>query len=172
MTIDKAINRLGWRMRKPEGKSLSFKPDDQDRQSLNTIIDWINDARERSLETNKGFAKLYIYAYSQFLEHYGSTDENGIKHPATVFDEIPQKELHRQLSQPLEYFIKRFTQRLNDNEAYQVLDKFTLGQITLEQIKEDLSDPNLNLTGKAWDEETVEANLMAQISEAIVKFKL
>ncbi len=103
MNVDAAIQRLSWRF-----GNGTFTPNQKDINSLNGLIQWVNDQRKITIRKNQLFAKLYIYHFNQFIDKY----------KVTVFEKVADKELSRLLDMPLESFYEAFTQSLNDNSDY------------------------------------------------------
>lgn len=82
MTIDTAILELY--------NLVKNNPDCTPEQveSINTVIEWINNQKKSHLDNNKLFAKLYILTFNHAIQHY-----NDIM--------FAQKEVHKQLSEPV-----------------------------------------------------------------------
>jgi hypothetical protein len=147
MNIEQALNRLHWWVipQKDINGNIFFKnikPNRTDLEAVNFMIEWVDNQKKQSLKQNQLFAKLYIYVYHKFIQHYETT----------VFDNVPQSELHRILDKPLDAFFKAFTQQLNDNEAYISINEGN-------ELKNDV-----------WDLETVTDNLTAQLTEALNRY--
>jgi len=165
MTIKKAIEHLKWKYRN------KWNPTQLDVDVLNTFIEFVEEKHKKQLQDYNLFAKLYIMVYAQFLDKY----------KATVFDDIPKKELSRYLDQPLEVIIQRFTDKLNESELYELFKDLNIEMkhpaLKSESIKNketDLlekalkEDDNLErFTGHLWDYETVKDNLELQINSVI-----
>jgi len=103
---EKAINRLSWRF----SNNKSFKPNEEDIDSLNCILEWMNREIKNNVRNNQLFAKLYIYFLHQNIKFYNST----------VFDNIPQKDLSKLLDLPLDSFYKSFHKDLHFNQFNRV----------------------------------------------------
>ena len=134
MKLNKAIERLSWRF----GECDNIKPNQTDLNALNEVIEYIADSKKELLSQNLLFAKLYIAVYKRTMEHYDSD----------VLDPIPQKELHRFLSKPIEWHYENFTEFLNQ--------------------KEWLSENNL--VHSPWEVEDVTNNINLQMSECLRKY--
>ena len=67
--VDKAIQRIAWRF----SQEKSFKPNANDVDSLNCLIDWINRQRNETIKSNQLFGKLYIYFLNQQIKKYDTT---------------------------------------------------------------------------------------------------
>lgn len=176
MTIDKAINRLYWRFG-GNGNKNPFPVNKEDAEALNTIIRTVNDLKKGLFDTNRGFAKMYIFALAYFVKRY-DTD---------IFDPIPQKELSRMLDRDLSDFVQRFTDNLNDSDRYRSLESL-IGETShpmlmdedkkkqrLAKLREEIKkDPSKldGITGNAWRYEDVEESLMQMVSTALIRFKL
>ena len=106
MTIKKSVDHLVFKL------SNVWKATPKDAEAINTIMKFVEDKHRKQIQDYHLFSKLYIMVYAKFLDKY----------KATVFDDIPRKELTKYLDQPIEYIIKRFTERLNESELYTVFD--------------------------------------------------
>ena len=118
MTIEKALNRLAWWVTPQRDISgniffKNIKPNRTDLESVNFMIDWVKRQKEITISNNTLFSKLYIYTYHTFLKNYS----------ASIFDNEPQKELHKLLNKPLDAFIEAFKTQLNDNHIYEKIDQ-------------------------------------------------
>lgn len=102
-------------------------------EAINRVVEWINDQKKSHLDNHKLFAKLYILTFNHAIQHY-----NDIM--------FAQKEVHKQLSEPL------------INHAFWLKETINL--------KEYNSDGTI----KKWDQEAVNTAINNQISEAINKF--
>lgn len=163
MTIKKALEHFQFKFQK------SWKPTEADVKAFNTIIEFVEAKHQQQLTDNEMFAKLYIMVYSQYLDRY----------KATVFDDIPVKELNKLLKKPLDVFIERFTRNLNDNEQYQLMQEIGIKSdhpaTKTQDIKDKESESLLNLTdeqkerlfGQVWEIETVKDNLILQINNVL-----
>lgn len=136
MKIEKSVQRIGWRL----GQKKPFTPNQNDIEAYNEIVEYVVNTQKDQLMKNQLFGKLYIYVYGQFLRYY----------KATVFDEIPQKELHKLLDKPLRNIIEDFKDLLNNDELYSSIE---------EGREKDL-----------WSYTDVSNNLKIQINAAINTF--
>ena len=172
MTITKALERLSWRFsqRKP------FIANQNDINALNQVIEYCDKKQSEQIQNYQLFAKLYVYLYGQFLDYYKTT----------VFDPIPQKELHKILDKSLWFLIEEFTQTLNESERYGFMTEagvdmnkhpLTVPESDKKQqvaaLNKMLQD-NKNMEifkGQAWSVEDVKENLETQINAAINAFE-
>lgn len=145
MTLDKAINRLSWRF----GQCRSINPVKEDLEAFNVIIEHINHMNNQFMQSHSLFAKLYIRVYRMTLEHYN----------ATIFDDIPQKVLHKFLAKPLENHIEDFTDYLNSSELFKVLDS---DNPDLKDFKEAIG---------SYENDDVKNNLNQMISKCISQYQ-
>lgn len=173
MTILEALNRLVWRLSPdPEKGYKNFKPNDNDVNALNRIIQHVNDSRDTTVRNNQIFAKMFIWCYSWMLDHYGEELRDGTKVSASVFDDIPQKELNKQLDRPISEYYSRFLDKLNDREMFILKQEIEERQRVDPKALEKLSKEERQIiTGKAWELETVTENLNSMIAEAAIKFR-
>jgi hypothetical protein len=169
MTIRKAVERLVWRF------SNGWNVNQLDADALNMIQKFVEDKHKKQIQDYHLFAKLYIMVYAQYLERYKTT----------IFDDIPRKELHKLLDLPVDNFIQRLTQRLNESELYSLFNDLDI-ELThpatksiqckakeLNALTTALNDSNNKekFCGEIWDYETVKENIELQINNVINKFK-
>ncbi|WP_428743210.1 hypothetical protein [Tenacibaculum sp.] len=165
MTIKRAVDHFIFKF------NNVWKPTETDVKALQTIMDFVEEKHKKQLQDYHLFAKLYIMVYAQYLERYN----------ATVFDDIPKKELHVLLDKPMEYFIKRFTQRLNESELYSLFEELEIElkhPITKSKEQKEKETDSLKnalveksnmerFKGEVWEYETVKENLELQINNVI-----
>ena len=152
--LKKAAERLIWRLKPDEkGEFKSFTPNKNDIESLNCILNWINNQKKDTLKNNQLFAKLYILGLTNIIRHQETT----------IFDPIPQKELSKILDYPLSSFYKSFTEDLYNNQ----LLKLNTSDLTNEN-KKVISDyrEQRNL----YPEGLIESKLNHMITEALNRF--
>ena len=65
MTIKKAIERLSFTI------SKANKPNNNDAQALNAVIEWVNEQQQETLREQQLFAKLYTFLFSGYLKQFG-----------------------------------------------------------------------------------------------------
>lgn len=164
MTIEKSLQRLHWRI----SSDKSFKPNENDAQALNEIIEWVNSQKEKTLQENRLFAKLYVLYFGQLLGHYKDI-------------QMAQKELHRSLSDKLlnhvEWFRMFFNQLtsenfnrsigLSDKPWYFQSDEEKAREKEILQEHQEQFMKHINM----WSIEKMSASLSNQITECINKFK-
>ncbi|MFG6685110.1 hypothetical protein ACGK9U_00905 [Mariniflexile sp. HNIBRBA6329] len=163
MNIEKAVNRIKWRI-----LGNGWKANQIDIDALNRIINYVIQKEKEQINRQELFAKLYIHTYSQFIEKYKSN----------VYDDIPTKELHKLLEQPLIVHIQKFTDKLNDIEQENLFDslkfrkdhpatipqeiKVKETEALSEALKDKENEKKLFL--KTWEEDLVREILFAQIN--------
>lgn len=169
MTIKKAVDHFVFKF------NTVWKVTEHDIKALETIMEFVEDKHKKQFNDYQLFAKLYVMVYAQFLERYNTT----------VFDEIPQKELHRYLEQPLERIIQRFTDKLNDSELYSLFKEIGVDMKHPALVSQAQSDKDTSkiqkaieskdnferFTGQVWDYETVKQSLVSQINNVINTIK-
>lgn len=168
MNIEKNIQRLSWRF--SNGKA--FKPNQNDIDSLNFIIDWVNRQRSETINNNILYAKLYMYVFADLVRKYESN----------FLDDLMQKELHRIIDTDLNVFYERITSLINDHAQFEFLRSkgFSLKhpmQISKEQKdKERLIIKNLTeediqkIKDNHIEKEDVISNLNLMITESLNRF--
>lgn len=122
MEFDKAVQRLKWRL----SGNTSFKPNQNDVEAFNRIIEWISSQKEITLLNDTLFAKLYIERLTNEIR----------ENKSTVFSVINQKEVSRVLSMPIELFYKAFHQDLHVNQLRKVLDGKIKKSVTMGDLDE------------------------------------
>ena len=144
----KALNRIKWRF---TGKS-NFKPNEEDIKALNEVIRWINQQKEKTINNNKLFAKLFITFYNDVL----TTNET------TILDDLAQKQVSRLLALNLNQFYIAFHKQLHTNIRVSIMEGVDAKDLSEEDVK------------KAFEEKyslfEVEARLNDMVTEAINKF--
>jgi len=164
-TIKQAVEHLEFKFKNV------WKPTPKDVEAYNKIVEFVEQKHKQQYQDYHLFAKLYVMVYAQFLEKY----------KATVFDDIPVKELNRYLDTPLAHIIQRFADKLNESELYEVLNKAGVENKhpvlkdekqknkETDQLAETIKneDDFKKFTGQVWDFETVKQNLESQINNII-----
>jgi len=150
MTIKKAIEHIAWKFKN------SWKPTPKDIEAFNEVAEFTETQLTKQYNDNQLFAKLYISFYGELIKYYDTT----------VFDNTPQKALHKILDTPMELIIQKF------------IDKCNLQEQTKEHRKKngikhpklvDTSDIHPFAEVTTYDE-AVE-NLTTMINMALTKYK-
>lgn len=164
MTIEKAMQRLFWRM-----GNGSFSPNQNDLEALTEVAKWINREKQREIQENTIFAKLYVYCFIYEIEFYKNID-------------LAQKRIHEILKQPITSRYNEFLKTLNNYEldvfrkSIGLKDKHPLER----SPEEDLEQDAIILNNKdnlekyflgVWDYSEISENLNNQITEAINNYK-
>jgi hypothetical protein len=100
MNIKKAIEHFEWKL------SNHWKPTAKDIEAFNEIVKFSKNTLENNFNNNLFAAKLYVIYYGELLKYYEST----------VFDDIPQKELHKQLDKSFNEIVSDFIDKHHDIE--------------------------------------------------------
>lgn len=124
MTLNKAINRLSWRFSKCD----NINPVQEDIDSFNTILEYIEESKKEVLSQNLLFAKLYMAVLKRSMQHYD----------ADILNNTPQKELHKFLEKPIEWHYQNFTDYLNQESCISSKDCVNLAW-TLEDVRNNLN---------------------------------
>lgn len=103
MNISKAVSHFLYKLN-PKNRIWKATPSDQ--EAINTIIDFVESKHAKDFNDHQLYAKLYITYLAELMKYY----------KATVFDGIPQKELHKILDQTLEQIIENFVKTATDIE--------------------------------------------------------
>ena len=166
MNLKTAINRITWRLKNGNQNDID---------ALNCVIDYINTQDSDVVNNNLIFAKLFIYNLNQNINHY----------KASVFDDIPQKELSRILDMPLERFYLSFKQSLDDNMQKRVFLKngIEIGTHPATKSESELKDDEMKreymsdkdvkvILQDNYSLEVVTKKLNTMISTALNRFSL
>lgn len=144
--IQKAASKLLWRFSKVNGLNKSFTPNNDDIESLNTLLECINREKKQKIQRNAITAKLFIYVLTDHLR----------KFETTIFDKEIAKQVSIMLDKPLEVFYKAFEEDLYNNQTKLIELK---EGVTLEDFK------------KTYTSEFIQMNLDLMITEALNRFE-
>ncbi len=97
--IKTAWSRLSWRMR--NGK---FEPNNDDKEALKFIGNYVNNEMSQEPQHNYHFAKLYVFVYFNLMIRYDNDNK------------ICEKEIEKILELPLEHHIEKFKMQMNLKE--------------------------------------------------------
>lgn len=154
--IQKHLKRLHWRI-----TGGGWKPNEQDLESINGIIKYVNTEQERSFRSNEHLAKLYIYLYLEFLRYFD----------CTVYDNKPEKTIQSILKRDLCTLLEDLTYTINQQNLYAELQSngFIFGHPL--QLKEDVKKKNLEIMqktkGEKFTTESVKENITAMVNNAL-----
>lgn len=164
MTIEKAMQRLFWRMGNGQ-----FTPNKNDFDALKEVAEWINREKQRELQENTIFAKMYVYCFIHEIEFYKDID-------------IAQKRIHDILKQPITIRYNEFLKTINNHEldkfrkSIGLKDKHPLERTAEEDLEQNsIISNNSELLEKyflgVWDYTESSESLNNQITEAINNYK-
>lgn len=150
-TLDEAINRWVWRLKKSSKENTPFKPNEVDLEAFNYIVVWINSEKKKNVLKHNLFAKLYILKLVDTIR----------KNESDILENLCQKEVSRILDTPLPKFVEAFQHDLYQNQIKRILERVSnqgLEVLTEESIKQ------------RYDYEYISNKLSNMISEALNKF--
>lgn len=169
MDIRKAINRIYWRFG-GNGNTKPFPVNQGDVDAFNSINEYFEATQSKQYESNELFAKLYIYLFTQNLEHYKTT----------VYDNEIRKKIGSILDKPLFQLIEELQESLNQSELYTLFKDAGTTQKhpalkTEEEINQDndaLSTVSIDkvvdcIENKVWTYETVRDVMTAEVNNMI-----
>jgi len=126
MTTERAISHFEYKL------TNSWKPTKHDLEAYNALLKYIETKKKETIIKNQLFGKLYIYLFGEFITYYN----------ASVFDEIPQKELHKILDTDLRVLVTNLRDKLNlkEVEDYIIQEKSLKGfkEIEYQEISDNL----------------------------------
>lgn len=125
-TIEKAIDRLKFRL-----ENGRYEPNKTDLETLNFIIEWANNCKLSSLQSNNLTKKLFIMAFENELNKYAGDPKRA------------QKELGKKLQLPLNFFEEQFSKQFDDFTIHNFLENngitsenLAFEELTVEKQKE------------------------------------
>ncbi|MEM7487253.1 MAG: hypothetical protein AAF348_18750 [Bacteroidota bacterium] len=125
MNLKKSLERLKWRF----GNNTNFKPNMNDVNALNEVIEYVDKKERQQLSDNQLFGKLYIYLYGEFVNYYRSN----------TLDPIPQKELHKLLDKDPRELIEDLKDKLNQLELeHSIKTKSTYTPVEYDEVSDNL----------------------------------
>lgn len=149
MTIKKALEHFEWKL------SNSWKPTTKDIEAYNEIVEFTETKLKQQYNDNQLFAKLYITFYGELLKYYN----------ASVFDNIPQKAIHKILDTPIEVIITKFVEKaklIEQTKEHTDKNGFKHPKLV------DTSDIKIDADSMTYEE--AEDNLTALINMALNKY--
>ena len=109
MTLNKAIDRLYWRIKTGIPKATENKHIKTDLDAIDSVVDYLNESQKQTITENLPFTKMYVYLFAVLLERYEDLY-------------LAQNELNRILDTKTIDIYKQFSDKLNHNELKQFLD--------------------------------------------------
>ena len=167
MTELAAIKRLAYTI------ANKNKPNENDAEAINKIIEWFNLSNQKAVNDNLLFAKLYIFVLKDLANYYKSID-------------AANKVICESLSNPITFHIETLKQSLNHLEMDLYLQSLNLeptwgNGLHLNEIRaNELSnsetlkkvDTKLFLeTLETWDNDSVIAHLNYSVNELFKKYQ-
>lgn len=163
LTIEKALQRIHWRA----SAQQNYKPNPNDIDAVNFMVEWVNREKTKSLHTHQLFAKIYVIYFTELLNHFKDVDE-------------AQREIHQKLSEPIEVHTSYFRRVFNLIHTDKIIKKLGLKiDVWYNKTKEereresDVLQENqsyfLEQLNK-WTQEEINQSLENQITEAINRY--
>lgn len=167
MKTKEAVNRLLYTIGK------SHKPNETDKIALNSLIKYINNFEEETIQENLLFAKLYTFVLSNFVKNYSDID-------------FANKQLNKELETTLQFQMEcllidiRNCELSNFFKAKGIKDDFVTGRSFEEigQVMEQNKEVFKNINAKeflsvydSWDIDNVKAHLNRNINESLNTYK-
>lgn len=149
MTLERAVDKLSWRFT----ANKQFLPNLEDIEAINTIFAFINEANQKTLDTNHLVAKLLMIQLHQAMEY----------HQASVVDEFLLKDIQSMLSKPLNYYYTSFKNSLYANQL-----KWLSKDKTNEENNHIIS--TMQLFKEVFDDEVIKTKVNSLIVEVINKY--
>ena len=152
--IKKAAGKLIWRLKPDkEGNFKSFTPNQNDVDSLNCILNWINNQKKETLNNNKLFAKLYIEKLAFELRNSNST----------IFNNYSQIKVSTILDMPLESFYEAFKRDLYLRQFKKLLEDDSI-------VDEKGLVVSQNQFQESFNDDYIRSQLNHMMTEALNRF--
>jgi hypothetical protein len=137
-------------------KNNIWKATESDINGIKKIAEYVENQQNEVYKNNQLFGKLYVIYYGELLKYY-----NG-----TVFDKIPQKELHKELNKSFDRILEEF------------IDKHQTIELNLQIPKEHRNKHPLELKRlgietkevEKLDKKDTENNLISMINYALNEY--
>lgn len=167
MKLAEAIKRLRFTILKQN------KPNQNDAEALNKILELLSQNEEKTLQENLLFAKLYSFLLCEFLKNY--TDVN-----------FANKQINKILSEPMDLRLQLLQMELKQKEilnyfnSINILDPFLKDKTVSELIKisethskniPKLKPSQVIKISESWNNTEVLHNLNTNINLSIQNFK-
>lgn len=164
MTIKESLQRIHWRT----SSGNAYKPNEKDIEAVNFLVEWVSKEKEKTLQQNQLFAKLYIIYFGELLLHYRDV-------------EFAQKQINDMLSKSTNEHVFWFRQFFNEIEFSKIHTSLGLSKkhpallsdIENEKEKQIIEENQKLLLENInkWDEDKIRKSLENQITEAYQKYK-
>jgi hypothetical protein len=145
MKIKEAINRLGYTISKQN------KPNTNDADALNSIIEFVNLSNKQVIKDNELLAKMYCFVLKDFLFYYKNVN-------------FASKQINKDiLSKSLEYHLECLKINLETNERTNFFEQNTnLKEINIDAFNESF---------ETWEMDNVIANFEFNFNLALNTYK-
>lgn len=162
ITIDSALHHLYNKVKDDKNSTA-----DQI-ESINAMVQYVNNTKKEQLNNNKLFSKLYIIYFGILTEHFKDL-------------EFTQKEIQKDLSEPISYHLEFLRLKINNLDTINFLKSIELDatphylkskeELKIEEEKLINNVDNLLKHSQRFSKESVTKSLNIQISEVINKFQ-
>lgn len=155
-TISQAIDQFVYRL-----SNGRFEPKKKDVDSLNFIIEWVNNAQVNKLKENELFSKLFTHVFLQEIQFFNGDAK------------LAQKKMMEYLSLPLDFYENEFCKKyefifmqdfLKQNKAEQ------FGEVNFEDLSPDKQTEFESIFMKLDNSEKIKKSLKKTIVESIFKY--
>lgn len=172
VNFESSFNRLVWRFKNSNVKvnESKFVINDNDIESVDFLINWINNQKNETLKENAMFAKLVCYCLKHEINFYKGDVKMAVK------------KIEEQLKIPIQYHYSEIHETLNRHELINYMDE--IGVVTkhplLRTESENIANAkifkenNPEITKKifgTWSVDNVYKSLNNTITELINKYK-
>jgi hypothetical protein len=152
-TVKKSIEHFIWKL---DPKNNQWKATENDIKAIKEIAEFTETQLTKEFNNNIILAKLYVIHYGELLKYY----------EGTVFDQIPQKEFHKELDKSFDRIVDEFIYKHQMIEASLLIPKEHRHKPPLELKRLGIE---IRIPDKLDKEETIQ-NLTSIINMAITKY--
>lgn len=157
MKLKEAFSRLNFTISKQN------KPNQNDADAFNMILNHCKASEEKTIQENLLFAKLYAFLLKEFTMHYNNVDE-------------ANKQINRILSESMDIRVEMLLMQLKLSEVTQVFTDPILDNKNESELREIFNrhkkfENDFIACFDWWDKENVISNLNTNINLSIVNFK-
>lgn len=165
--LKEAIQRLAWRFTDSKSVTNGFKPNQNDAEALNAIIEYVNKTTENTVKDNRLFTKMYVAYFCLQLRVYRDFD-------------LAQKKTNQVLNTPTQTLYELLRQEANVCEVKAHFDDLgfkTDSEMTPQTFKDNLKKAK-EVDAKrflevcnTWDTKESYNNINAIVALAFNQFK-
>jgi hypothetical protein len=164
MNIEKALNRIQWRM-----TNEKFTPNEKDKEATDFLTNWIKQQKETEIKENLLFGKLFVRSLIIELVYWGCVKTSCRK-------------IQEDMELPINYFYEKLKDTLNSQEleAFKKAIGYNMNHPQLRTQEQEQHNKKLIIKHREqfekhakglWSDMEVYGSLNNQITEILNKYK-